>query len=70
MKDLPNDIESLRARIYELLEKIAQFETENAKLRRRLGLDSSNSRRAVTDTTKKPPSRLPKNKNSTNGAWA
>ena len=39
MTDLPNDIESLKALIVQLLEKIAQLEAENAELRRRLGMD-------------------------------
>jgi transposase len=43
MTELPNDIESLKALMVQLLEKIAQLEAENAELRRRLGLDSSNS---------------------------
>jgi len=34
MKDLPNDIESLKALIYQLLEKIAQLEIENTELHR------------------------------------
>ena len=43
MKDLPNDVESLKALVRQLLEKITQLETENAELRRRLGMDNSNS---------------------------
>jgi transposase len=43
MTELPNDIESLKALIVQLLEKIAQLEAENAELRRRLGMDSHNS---------------------------
>ena len=43
MTKLPNDIESLKALIMHLLEKIAQFEAENAELHRRLGMDSRNS---------------------------
>jgi len=43
MKELPNDVESLKALVRQLLEKITQLETENAELRRRLGMDSSNS---------------------------
>ena len=43
MTDLPNDIEALKAIIKQLLEKIEQLAAENAELRRRLGLDSTNS---------------------------
>jgi hypothetical protein len=49
MQNLPNDVDSLTALVKQLLEKIKQFQVENAELRRRLGLDSSNS--------DKPPSR-------------
>jgi len=70
MTDLPNDIESLKALIYQLLEKIAQLEAENAELRRRLGLDSNNSHKPPSsDGLKKKTTQpgLPKDKNSTNG---
>jgi hypothetical protein len=43
MTELPNDIGELKALIKELLERIAQLEAENAEMRRRLGMDSSNS---------------------------
>lgn len=43
MTELPNDIETLKALVKELLEKIKRLEAENAELRRRLGLDSTNS---------------------------
>ncbi len=43
MPDLPDDPELLRALVKQLLEKIEQLEAENAELRRRLGLDSTNS---------------------------
>jgi regulator of replication initiation timing len=43
MTNLPNDIDSLKAPVMPLLEKIARLEAENAELRRRLGLDSSTS---------------------------
>jgi len=43
MTDLPNDIDTLKAIIRRLLGKIEQLEAENAELRRRLGLDSTNS---------------------------
>ena len=43
MKELPNDIESLKALILELLEENKQLKAEVAKLRGRLGLNSGNS---------------------------
>jgi transposase len=43
MPDLPDDPELLKALVKQLLEKIEQLEVENAELRRRLGLDSTNS---------------------------
>lgn len=43
MTDVPNDIESLKALIQKLLEENARLKAENAELRRRLGMDSSNS---------------------------
>jgi transposase len=43
METLPNDIEALKAIIKPLLEKIQRLEAENAELRRRLGMDSTNS---------------------------
>lgn len=49
MKTLPDDIESLKAMIKPLLEENERLKAENAELRRRLGLDSTNSH--------KPPSR-------------
>jgi len=70
MEDLPNDLESLKALIKQLLEKIAQLEAESAELRRRLGLDSNNSHKPPSsDGLKKKTTQpgLPKNKNSTNG---
>lgn len=70
MPDLPDDPELLKALIKQLWEKIEQLEAENAELRRRLGLDSTNSH--------KPPSSdgyqkktvapgLPKEKGRRNG---
>ena len=63
MTELPDDIESLKLLVYQLLE-------ENAELRRRLGMDSNNSHKppssdGLNKKTTKPG--LPKNKNSTNG---
>ena len=43
MKELPNDIESLKAKILELLEENKQLKAELAKLRVSLGLNSGNS---------------------------
>jgi transposase len=43
METLPNDIEALKATIKQLFEKIRRLEAENAELRRRLGMDSTNS---------------------------
>ena len=70
MTDLPNDIEFLKALIMQLLEKIAQLEAENAELRRRLGMDSSNSDKPPSSDgyqkkTVKPG--LPKGKKGTKG---
>ena len=43
MKALPDDIESLKAMIKQLLEENERLKAENAELRRRLGLDSTHS---------------------------
>ena len=43
MKELPNDIDSLKGLTLELLEENKQLKTEIAKLRDRLGLNSGNS---------------------------
>lgn len=43
MEDLSDDIASLKSLIKGLLEKVAQLEAENAELRERLGLNSTNS---------------------------
>ena len=70
MTELPNDIESLKRLICQLLEKIAQLEAENAELRRRLGMDSRNSDKPPSSDgykkkTVKPG--LPKDKKGTKG---
>ena len=70
MTDLPNDIESLKALVKQLLEKIAKLEAENAELRRRLGLDSHNSHKPPSsDGYKKKTTQpgLPKDKKGKNG---
>ena len=43
MTDLPDDIESLKAIIQQLVAETERLKAENAELRRRLGLDSANS---------------------------
>ncbi len=56
MKELPNDIDSLRVLILELLEENKQLKVEIAKLRGRLGLNSGNSDKPPSsDGYKKPP---------------
>lgn len=70
MTELPNDIESLKALIHQLLGENAQLKAENAELRRRLGLDSDNSHKPPSsDGYKKKPSKpgLPKDKKGVNG---
>ena len=70
MTDLPNDIESLKALIVQLLAENAQLKAENAELRRRLGMDSHNSDKPPSSDgyqkkTVKPG--LPKDKKGTKG---
>jgi transposase len=70
MTDLPNDIKSLKALIKQLLEKNAQLQAENAKMRYRLGLDSHNSHKPPSsDRPKKKTTQpgLPKHKNKKTG---
>ena len=70
MTDLPNDIESLKALIKRLLEENMQLKAENAELRRRLGMDSSNSHKPPSsDGYKKKAVKpgLPKEKKGANG---
>jgi transposase len=43
MEDMPNEIEPLKALVKELREENERLKAENAELRRRLGLDSTNS---------------------------
>jgi regulator of replication initiation timing len=53
MKDnLPNDINELKAIIRTLLDKIAKLESENAELRRRLGLNSENSQNSPNSVSR------------------
>lgn len=70
MPDLPDDSELLKALVKQLLEKIEQLEAENAELRRRLGLDSTNSHKPPSSDgyhkkTVRPG--LPKEKGRRNG---
>jgi len=70
MSPLPNDIEALRAIIKQLLESNKRLEAENAELRRRLGMDSSNSHKPPSsDGYAKPPIKpgLPKDKHPKGG---
>jgi transposase len=70
MTELPNDIESLKALIGRLLEENRRLKAENAELRRRLGMDSSNSDKPPSSDGYKKRSvkpGLPRDKNSSNG---
>ena len=67
MTILPNDIDILKGLIKQLLVENAPLKAENAELRRRLGMDSSNSHKPPSSDgyqkkTVKPG--LPKSKNS------
>jgi len=55
MTDPPNDIAALKALIKRLWGEIQRFEAENAKLRRRLGLDSSNNHKPPSSNGDKKP---------------
>lgn len=65
--ELPDDIQELKQIIAQLLERISQLETENAELRRRLGLKSHNSSQPPSSDgfAKKPG--LPKTSGKKNG---
>jgi len=70
--EIPQDIEGLIKLVKELLEKIEQLETENADLKRQLGMNSQNSHKPPSsDTYKKPKktskSQLPKELKSKGG---
>lgn len=70
MERLPNDIEGLKEIIRQLLEKIRGLEAENSELRRRLGMDSTNSDKPPSsDGYKKKPVKpgLPKEKKGRGG---
>jgi hypothetical protein len=70
MLELPNDINKLKVLIKQLLEENAQIKVENAQLRRRLGMDSSNSDKPPSsDGYQKKPVKpgLPKDKNGSKG---
>jgi transposase len=65
--ELPDDIQELKQIIAQLLERISQLETENAELRRRLGLKSHNSSKPPSsDGLAKKPG-LPKESGKKNG---
>jgi transposase len=65
--ELPDDIQELKQLIAQLLERISQLETENAELRRRLGLKSHNSNKPPSsDGLAKKPG-LPKESGKKNG---
>ena len=65
--ELPDDIQELKQIIAQLLERISQLETENAELRRRLGLKSHNSSKPPSsDGLAKKPG-LPKKSGKKNG---
>jgi transposase len=65
--ELPDDIQELKQLIARLLERISELETENAELRRRLGLKSHNSSKPPsTDGLAKKPG-LPKKSGKKNG---
>jgi hypothetical protein len=70
MSDLPDDPKLLKVLVKQLLEKIEQLEAENAELRRRLGLDSSNSHKPPSSdgyAKKTVAPGLPKEKGRRNG---
>jgi regulator of replication initiation timing len=70
MTELPNDIETLKGLVKELLEENAQLKIAVAELRRRLGLDSNTSHQPPSSDgykkkTVKPG--VPKEKNKPQG---
>ena len=70
MSDLPDDPKLLKVLVKQLLEKIEQLEAENAELRRRLGLDSTNSHKPPSSdgySKKTVAPGLPKEKGRRNG---
>jgi len=70
---LPNDVESLQALVKELMQKIAKLEAENAELRRRLGLNSTNSHQPPSSDGYRKKSvkpGLPKEEKKANGGQA
>lgn len=70
---LPNDVESLQALVKELMQKMAKLEAENAELRRRLGLNSTNSHQPPSSDGYRKKSvkpGLPKEEKQANGGQA
>ena len=73
MSDLPDDPKLLKVLVKQLLEKIEQLKAENAELRRRLGLDSTNSHKPPSSdgyAKKTVAPGLPKEKGRRNGGQA
>ena len=68
--EIPDDIQRLKNLVAQLLERISQLETENAELRRRLGLKSHNSHKPPSSDGLSKKSVLPKASGKKNGGQA